>query len=428
MSKFCGLDFGTSNSTLATVGGARPTLIPLEGDSPTLPSAVFYDEARPSSRRPAGISYGRKATDLYLDGQDGRLMRSIKSLLGTDLIDASTPLSGRRVSFKAVIADFLTEIKSRAEQQLGEEITSVVQGRPVNFVNDDEQANLVAQATLEEILHAIGFKHVEFQYEPIAAGQYFASETSKQSLCLVVDIGGGTSDFSIININTSHKSNGRIQGDVIANAGIRLGGTNFDQTLSFHHVMPLLGLGAPLSNKALDAPRWIYSYLSTWSKINLMNNPKIMRDIDWTIRQGGGDVRFDRLDKVIHSSRGHHVAASVEEAKIALSTDDFTEIDLTYVEEKLSVELSGRTLSVSLEEAIAKINDAIGACLDQAGLPRAGINTVILTGGSTEMPILQNTITDMFPHAEICTCDTFGAVGLGLAIEASSLFANSSTA
>ncbi len=422
MRSYCGLDFGTSNSTIATAKTAQPILVPLESGRLNLPSAIFYDETPPPAGSPLSAVYGRAAMTRYLDGYEGRLLRSIKSLLGTDLINAGTPLSGRQVSFVSVIADFLSEIKTRAETHIGAEITSVVQGRPVNFVDDDPAANRTAEATLHKILLTAGFKHIEFQYEPIAAGQYFASQTQNASLCLVVDIGGGTSDFSIINIDPSQKTNGRIKGDVIANAGIRLGGTNFDQVLSYRHVMPLLGLGAPLVINSLDAPRWIYSDLSTWSKINTMNHPKTLRDINWTVQNGGRDIRFERLGKVINLSLGHHVAANVEAAKIALSAGGLTDIDLSCIENDLGVALSSQALSHSLEGAMLKIGTAINTCLVQSGLKTAEIGTIILTGGSTEMPIVHQTIRQIFPHAEISACDAFGAVGIGLAIEAQALY------
>ncbi len=416
MVHFCGLDFGTSNSTIATVRDSESSLIPLEGENLTLPSTLFYDGAS------ASVSYGREAIELYLEGEDGRLMRSIKSLLGTDLINTSTHVSDRQIPFKSVISKFLSEMKDRAEARLGAEIDSIVQGRPVNFVDDDERANADAKTTLEEILRSIGFKHIEFQYEPIAAGQYFASTTTHECLCLIVDIGGGTSDFSLINISPAKRKNARIEGQVIANAGIRIGGTNFDQVLSFRHIMPLFGLGAELSLNNLDAPRWIYSHLSTWSKINTLHNPKTRQDIDWTIRNGGEDIRFKRLGKVVGLSLGHHVASSVEDAKIALSTNDHTLIDLSYIEKELSRRLSARSLADHLAEPIARIDDAIEACLRQGGLTAANVDAVILTGGSTEMPVVQNSIRSLFPHADIRSCDTFGAVGIGLAMEAGSLF------
>src|ERR1700704_5427629 len=159
MSNACGVDFGTSNST---VGWSRPgqsALLQLEDDKVTLPSVVFYnaeDEV---------FSFGRAALAGYLAGYEGRLMRSLKSLLGSALIDGQTEVGGRALPFRALLGQFISELKSRSQRAAGREFDSVVLGRPVFFVDDNRAADQRAQATLEEIARAAGFKHIAFQYE-----------------------------------------------------------------------------------------------------------------------------------------------------------------------------------------------------------------------------------------------------------------------
>ena len=77
----CGLDFGTSNTTLGSMAGGAPALLPLEEREVTIPSAIFYQ------RDGGGVFIGRKAIGAYVEGQTGRLMRSLKSVLGTALVD-----------------------------------------------------------------------------------------------------------------------------------------------------------------------------------------------------------------------------------------------------------------------------------------------------------------------------------------------------
>ena len=176
----CGLDFGTSNST---VGWSRPgqsALLPLEAGKPTLPSVIFFhaDDLH--------ATYGRAAVGDYLNGHEGRLMRSLKSLLGTSLIDEHTELMGQALPFRKLLEQFIGELKRRAEQAAGKTFSRAVLGRPVFFVDDNPQADRLAEKTLQDIAHAVGFKEVAFQFEPIAAAFDYESQISREELVLVV--------------------------------------------------------------------------------------------------------------------------------------------------------------------------------------------------------------------------------------------------
>ncbi|RED52385.1 Hsp70 family protein [Aestuariispira insulae] len=414
---FCGLDFGTSNSTLGTLAGNSLQLLSLEATGKdTLPSTLFYHE---ESQR---IDFGRAALESYLEGDEGRLMRSIKSVLGTSLAAESTTVGDRRLPFKAVIATFLREMKRRAEAQIGQELTSVVQGRPVNFVDHDPDANREAQDMLEEILRSIGFREISFQLEPIAAAWQYEAEATSEDLALVVDMGGGTSDFSVIRIRPDRDGTEIGMEDVLANTGIRLGGIDFDQLLSLATIMPLLGYKAPLQGGRLRNPNWIYSHLSLWPKINLLYAAKVRRNIDWILENGDGDPRFDRLATVIDERLGHRIANDVEEAKIALSNRGETLVDLAYVDPGLEQALAIKNLTDASDQALERLKTAIDECLSQAGCGPADIGVVLMTGGSTEMPFVQQAIQAQLPDARFQNIDKFGAVGYGLALEAAKRF------
>ena len=94
MSNACGVDFGTSNSTVGWLRSDAPTLLPLEDGKVTLPSVIFFHAEDPL------VSYGRAALTDYLAGYEGRLMRSLKSLLGTSMMDESTEVMGQAMPFR----------------------------------------------------------------------------------------------------------------------------------------------------------------------------------------------------------------------------------------------------------------------------------------------------------------------------------------
>jgi len=180
-------------------------------------------------------------------------MRSLKSLLGTSLMDDFTEVMGRALPFRELLALFIGELKARAEQAAGQPFDSAVLGRPVYFVDDDPVADRLAQDTLAGIARATGLKHIEFQYEPIAAAFDYESQIRREELVLVVDIGGGTSDFALVRLGPQRAARPDRKDDILASGGVHIGGTDFDKHLSLAGVMPLLGLGSRLKS-GLDMP------------------------------------------------------------------------------------------------------------------------------------------------------------------------------
>ena len=262
----CGIDFGTSNSTAGVAGtgvfDGTGTLLALEGGKLTLPSVIFFHA------EDAHVSYGRAALADYLAGHDGRLMRSLKSLLGTAMMDDFTEVAGRAVMFKDLLATFIGELKRRAEQSAGQPFTRAVLGRPVFFVDDDAAADQRAEDTLRGIAMQVGWQEVGFQYEPIAAAFDYESTLSREELVLVVDIGGGTSDFTLIRLSPGRAQKADRKADILASSGVHIGGTDFDRALNLASVMPTLGLGSLLKS-GLQMPSSHYFNLATWHTINL---------------------------------------------------------------------------------------------------------------------------------------------------------------
>ena len=243
----CGLDFGTSNSTLGTIAGREPVLTALEADQTAVPSAIFYETD-------GAVLIGRRAIEAYVEGVSGRLMRSLKSVLGTSLIDETTRLGRERTSFRDVIAYYVGAVKRRAEQAIGRELRHVVHGRPVHFVDNDPDADRKAERVLHDIAREVGFNEVTFQFEPIAAALDYERQISAEEIALIADIGGGTSDFSIVRLGPKRHGEVDRSADILANDGVRIGGTDFDRQLSLGIVMPLFGFGSAMNRPGLDVP------------------------------------------------------------------------------------------------------------------------------------------------------------------------------
>lgn len=408
----CGLDFGTSNSTLGLVDGRGARLLSLEGGSVTLPSAIWFDLVGGAPQ------FGRAAIDSYVDSLDGRLMRSIKSVLGTPLIEEDTWVGRERIGFKRVIGLFLAEMKARAEVACGHALERVVHGRPVHFVDDDPAGDSKAQDTLEAIAREAGFREVSFEYEPIAAARTYEAGLEREEVALIVDIGGGTSDVSVVRLGPQRRSLPDRASDILANDGIRLGGTDVDRLFSLATVMPALGMGSRMQREGAVAPSRYFHMLATWSRINALYSPKVVAEIQDVRRESREPKKFDRLLRVLEGNLGHTLALRVEAAKIALGERDPTVIDLRLIEPKLGVRAGRAVLDAAIRDAVGRLSALIRRCIQAAGLSPAQLDAVFLTGGSALLPAFRAAALAEAPAARPVDGDSFGAVGVGLAIEA----------
>ncbi|MFV0925706.1 Hsp70 family protein [Pseudomonas palmensis] len=407
----CGIDFGTSNST---VGWHRPgvdSLIALEDGKITLPSVVFFNI---EERRPA---YGRLALHEYLEGYEGRLMRSLKSLLGSKLIKHDTSVLGTALPFKDLLGMFIGELKKRAEANAGRDFDEVVLGRPVHFVDDDQAADQEAEDTLAEVAKKIGFKDVSFQYEPIAAAFDYESSIQGEELVLIVDIGGGTSDFSLVRLAPERHMLDDRHADILATGGVHIGGTDFDKQLSLQGVMPLFGYGSRMKSGAF-MPTSHHMNLATWHTINSVYSQKsqlALGSMRYDIEDTDG---IDRLFKLIEQRAGHWLAMEVEATKIELTHSDSRLVDLKRVQPELSVELTRALFEASIDSLLERVRGSVGELLNKAGVGVAQVDTVFFTGGSSGIPALRQSVAAMLPNARHVEGNIFGSIGSGLAIEA----------
>lgn len=412
---YCGVDFGTSNSTVGSIRPGQPALLALEGGRPTLPSVVFFhaDDLHPT--------YGRAALDDYLSGHEGRLMRSLKSLLGTALMDQHTELSGRSLSFRHLLGHFIGELKRRSEISAGVPFKGAVMGRPVFFVDDDPQADRLAEDTLREIALGAGFEEVAFQFEPIAAAFDYESRISREELVLVADIGGGTSDFSLVRLSPERAQKTDRRDDILANGGVHIGGTDFDKYLSLSNFMPLFGKGSLLLS-GREMPSTQYFNLATWHTINFAYTRKVWTELLDMHRQAQEKDKLQRLLELVRQRAGHWLALQVEAGKIALSEADAIEIALDRMEAGARFTLTRSAFDSSIEHLVSSVGQTVQTLLQSAGLHAGAVDTVFFTGGSSSVPLLREKISALLPAARRVEGDLFGSIGTGLALDASRKF------
>jgi len=161
--KYIGLDFGTANTSVAVNSEGQINVLNLEGQSGSIPSTLFFgfDDDY--------VDFGEAAFERYYFGDRGRFLRSFKSALGTSTIDHTIRVKLNTYSIKDIIQQYIGEVLNRAEAELGNPIKNLVVGRPVSFVDDDSEADGLAQDALKDVVGNLGVENIEFQLEPIAA-------------------------------------------------------------------------------------------------------------------------------------------------------------------------------------------------------------------------------------------------------------------
>ncbi len=416
---FCGFDFGTSNSVIGIWRDDEVAVVPLEGDNTLIRTAIFIDE---EERR---LLFGGEAVAAYLNGYEGRLMQSIKSVLGTPLMHEQTNVLNEMVPFSSIIGLFIAEARRRAERHSGRAITKVVMGRPVRFNDHDDDLDAQAEVALREVATTQGFEHIAFQLEPIAAARAFQANHELEGRLLIVDIGGGTSDFTLLTSDSSATG-----GDyrVLGTSGIHIGGTNLDQALALNKLMPELGMNTlmrSMNGSEITLPSMWFHQLSTWHEINGLYQPATIKRIEHALASALDSQRTERLIKVLKMQYGHRILEKVEHCKRQLSDSALAVVSLDEVEAGLRIEVGKQEFERIIEPLIAPIRDKLATLVSQCSLRADDVDYIFYTGGTTLIPMVQRSINAMFPNAQALTGDMLHSVGMGLTLDARERFAES---
>ncbi len=410
MSGVLAIDFGTSNSAAGICVGGKAQLIPVEGDAETMPTAVFFDYDAKE------MLLGAQATDALLSGDEGRYMRGLKSLLGTNLMRESRMLLGERLDFIDIVARFLATLKKRAEAATGQSFDTALSGRPVRFHSENEGRNAQALVDLTECYRRAGFDAVRFLNEPEAAARANRDVLAPGDLGLIVDIGGGTSDFTLF------RQKGATEIDILSSYGVRIGGTDFDRRLSIARVMPQLGMGSAIRHAFGDdthiAPNGIFNDLATWAKIPFLYTADTIRAAKDLQKYAVHEGRLARLVKVLEEELGHDLAFAVEAGKIMANTPGVENpvIRMDMIKRKAVLPLPAEMMTAKLARLAARIGEAAEATLAQATVKPEAVNKLIFVGGSSLMQVVENALTTRLPEAEVHRGAALTAIVDGLAL------------
>ena len=423
-----GIDFGTSNCTAyAQDAQGRVVPVPLEGDETLLPTVAFASWGEDDDHRPAAdrtflsaarrgtVLFGTPALQAYIaDPLAGTLVRSPKAFLGSDLPPGYVPV------FTDVIARILVHIRQRAEAFTGATFTRAVVGRPVHYngvlgARGDQQAI----AMMEAALQAAGFAEWSFVAEPVAACLKFEQALEQETVVLVVDVGGGTTDCAVVRARPAGSTRQSRAEDVLGFSGDRVGGTDFDQSLAWGAFMPLFGRG--LSTKdGRPLPHGVLAdAVSTRSMPAQLRFRAAGREIADLLRSVDDTVPLERLARLHRDQNQHRLVRSAELAKIGLSDAQACEADLHYVEAGLAVTVQRALYEDACRPSLDKIEQLVVEARQAAGVEP---KQVFVTGGMGMSPPVQARLRRVLgSDVPVEKTGALTSVGAGLGIVAAQL-------
>ncbi len=405
------IDFGTTNSVVGINNNGKIEMVPLGKESLETKTVLFY------SFEDKKFYVGDEALDELRNDTLGRYLVALKSFLG-GAENIETTLGTTTYTLSDLIAIILRRFKWVLDEKAGQSIERVVLGRPVRFNDEDDALDQQAQDRLEAAALQAGFKEVAFQYEPIAAALAYEKDISKEELILVADIGGGTTDYTIIRVGTQR--GGDRKEDILATHGTYVGGNSFDSEIIKAFVVKHLGQGSLYKNmgKEMEIGPALYGDFSEWHKFQKMYDQKVLNSIEKYIYMAYDKDRISRLLELI--KEGHYFAFSqkIIEAKVDLSFNDSTIIDMNMFEKPFTQELSQKAFNAVIAHHTNKIKSTLDETMKMANISYEEIDRVFLTGGSTLVPAVSNIYKELFSEDKLVHTDVFSSVGYGLAIYA----------
>lgn len=450
-----GMDFGTSQCAVATATPEGVSAIPLDADQPYLMSCLYSPDRSLISDRVAqslhgaeqqvfvqkrqallklaanskrelqiqnsldAISFGSEALAHHIaDPAEGYFIKSPKSFLGAsglraDMVDF----------FEDVVTAMMLEIKQRAEQHLQQSIAGVVIGRPVNFQGiDAETSNRQAQNILLTSAKRAGFSHIEFLYEPLAAGFDFERRLQHNRKVLVVDIGGGTSDCSMVLMGPDHRTKPDRREDFLAHTGERIGGNDFDIRLALQALMPEFGLHSPLKT-TLPMPVMPFVQATAINDVAAQSefySEKMRLWMEQLLRDTTEPEKFQRFIHMRESRRNFSLVNRAEHAKIALSDRESINVDLTDFLAGLHANIDQTQLSQASAALLEKIKQLVQHAITQA---QTKPDLIYLTGGSAKSRLVKHALTEFLgADMPLVEGDYFGSVVTGLGVWAKKIW------
>ncbi|MCF8426059.1 MAG: Hsp70 family protein [Bacteroidia bacterium] len=405
-----GIDFGTSNSALSIFDEEKNEIV----DTISIPSVLYFS----SNGSETTCTVGSDAICQYIsDGMKGRFMKSIKRVLPrSSFVD--TRIGSNKYTATDLATFIIKELKEMADKRIGQSCTKAILGRPVFFDDDDTRKDALAQKRLMNAAFNAGLEDIEFQFEPIGAAFAYEKSLTKKERVLVADLGGGTTDFTIINLDPAKSGSKNRREDIVATGGIYIGGDSFDSSFMWDRGTPYFGRGVQYESgpgKFLDLPLSLFANICSWEKMNFFNGQKIRNDIDRYFFLSKNNPKFENLITLIENNLGYTVFREIEKTKIELSGLNQTRFHYNDFEILLDEEITLEQYNQIINKDLTKINNYLDSFLNQYQIKPEEIDSIFLTGGTSLVQAIQDLFKTKFPKTPINSGDNFISVAKGLA-------------
>ena len=408
-----GIDFGTSNSALTIFDNVNNSII----TTITEPSIIYFPKEQNRNKELA-YYIGKKAVEHYIsDGMTGRFMKSIKRVLPrSSFVD--TRIFSKKFDASDLVSLIIKDLKGKADKIIGEECTSAIIGRPVYFDDDNSSKDELAEKRLSKALKIAGFTNFQFQFEPIAAAFAYEKTIQKNEKVIVADFGGGTTDFTFINLRPQDYNNRDRKNDIKATGGIYIGGDSFDSAFMYQKGTPHFGRGAKYESrpgKYLDLTLSLFTNICTWEKMNFFNSYKIKDDLLKYYTFTGKNQKVLNLITLIDKNLGYQIFKAVEQTKIDLSDKNQSYFEFS----KFGIEILDRVTlddyNLIIKSEIDKIKFYFEKFVIQNQINLNEIDSVFITGGSSLVKAIKNIFFEKISTSKIKRGDDFYSVAQGLA-------------
>jgi hypothetical chaperone protein len=440
MSIKVGIDFGTSNSGVAVYDGQKVRVLPVDPKNvqPEVIKTVLYitREYRSYLGQEAAEAYYRDnvnrqrrfvkqwAGELDYRGADmhyvrdifvyvdelkpGRLLQYLKTALRKEGYKG-TQVFERHYSAGDLAKTYLTLLKRRAEDVLGEPIHAATLGRPVKFSESPEQ-DRKAEETLRQAAHEAGFTEVDFELEPIAAALYYEQSISKPQNVVIFDFGGGTLDIAVMRLGDGKRQ-------VYASGGVDIAGSDFDRTIIEKRMLPHFGYGRVKHNP--EILEMIHA-IPDWMALPELGTPINRTVLDKAIQAKIAPVRLKALEQLIYNDLAFTFYNRVEAGKIALSKEGATVISLEDKNIALWEMYTRYQFEADIRHYLNEVEKVLLETLAKSGLEPGQIDAVVKTGGSSNIPLFTGMLARVFGADKVKESNALSSVVGGLAIKAAS--------
>ena len=427
-----GIDFGTTNSTVACATGksqvelvAFPTRA---GETFSFRSLLYLQQVKQAGRSKTHTWTGPSAIEHYLAAESkGRLIQSLKSYL-SDRTLTGTAVFGRHCTLEDLISRILADLRQHAERQFHTPIRYAMVGRPVRFVGaETEEDETFALGRLRQAFTEAGFERIDFEMEPVAAAYAYESTLDHDELILIGDFGGGTSDFSLLHVGPGVRKRGRRPQDLLGNSGVGLAGDAFDARIVRKLVSPALGSEsfARSLNKLLPAvPAWIYANLERWHYLSFLRTANVMEILKTARLRALEPEKIEALITLIDEDLGYHLHQAVQRVKFELSHADVAQFQFRDGSMNINITVTRDAFESWIAEDLQTIEKCVDSLLETSGVSRRQVDRVFLTGGTSLVPAVRRIFEVRFGEQRIRTGNEFISVARGLALRADEVLAS----